>query len=295
MEHGRSLIQVSISYILLAMIALYGLSSVGNIVEFIQHFHDGWTGWSLGLGFGLTLFVSAYIASIAKTRQTRIYALIVAGCFGLSSAWFQMSIYLEGGANLYVSFVLAFVPIVVGEVGLAMLESSYSKDHEIVTETSELDRMQAELDEIQISLLEAVAQAKEAEGLKEKVSDLQQALQESIDETTEYRNSAMKYDGLAKELAQLATERDKLAAKLERAATEIQQTAINVDLLPQRLRSELQAALEIVAEGQITAQHDFVAAAQWSRSKAQEIFRTAEALKLIRMEDSQWRIVGETQ
>lgn len=286
MESQRSLIQISISYILLAMIGLYGLSSVGNIVEYIQHFHDGWTGISLGLGFGLTLFVSAYIASIAKTRQTRLYALLVAGCFGVSSAWFQMSIYLEGGASLYVAFALAFVPIVVGEIGIALLESSYSREHLAEHDAFESVRLQHELDETKQRLNEAMSKAQAATALQQEVETLQQQLSQLQTKAAADQKSATESRELATKLAEIAAERDALAARLDVTATEFQQMAVEVDMLPQRLRGELQTALEIIEGNQIATQNDFILVADWSRSKAQDVFRIAEALKLIRFDNN---------
>ena len=290
-QRQRSLIQTSISYALLAMIALYAITSVGNVVEFVSHYHDGWTGSSLGGGFGLTIFVSAYIASIARTRSTRFYALIVAGCFGLSSAWFQMTIYLEGGASPYIAAVLAFVPIVVGEIGIALLESSYSQEHEIVHQENETARWQTKLNQLQQQLATASTEAEKATALQEQITTLQQALQQSQNEAAEYREKASNSDSLAADVNKLAAERDSLAAKYEHIANEYQQSAINIDLLPQRLRGELQAGLELVTNGRITSQQEFITAAEWGRSKAQDIFKTIEALRLIRFENDEWRVV----
>ncbi|MBV7334654.1 DeoR family transcriptional regulator [Chloroflexi bacterium TSY] len=151
----RSIIQKGISWVLLALILMFAITSMGNVAHFVSKYHKGWTGWTLGACFGVTLFVSAYIASTAISEQTRKRALAVAIVFGLASATFQMSLYMDGGAQWYTAILLSFVPIVAGEVGLALVESSYSKDHEQEVEekhsnllTMDLERVTEQLDAV---------------------------------------------------------------------------------------------------------------------------------------------------
>lgn len=159
--NNRSPIQRSISWLLVGLIGLFALTSLGNVAEFVHQYHKGWTGVTLGGGFGVTVFVCAYLAATAKTKSTRFWSLIVGGIFGLASGAFQAWLYIEGGAIWHVAALLSFVPIVVGEVGLALVESSYSKEHvedfgltEVQNQLDDLrteyDRVCTELDEVRL-------------------------------------------------------------------------------------------------------------------------------------------------
>ncbi len=142
MAEQRSLIHRSISGLLLLLILAFSLSSIGNVTEYIHQWHVGWWGFVLGIGFGAVVFICAYLASISVSwSNTWWIAIAVGTIFGLTSASFQASIYITGGAPLPTALALSFIPIVVGEVGLALLESSFSKDHIAQTESEHAKKL----------------------------------------------------------------------------------------------------------------------------------------------------------
>ena len=126
--HNRSPIERSISYLLLGLILIFSVSSAGNTIEFIGRYHKGIAGIALGVAFGTAVFIASYIAATAHTQTTRATAIIIALGFGLASAIFQMQIYKDGGANSLTAALLAFLPITLGEVGLAVLEHLFAHD-----------------------------------------------------------------------------------------------------------------------------------------------------------------------
>lgn len=128
MKDNRSVIQKSISFLLVGLIFVFALSSFGNVREYIARFHAGWTSWALGGGFSVAVFVCAYLAATAKTAATRNWSIAVSVIFGIASGAFQFQLYTAGKADWLTAFLLSFIPIVVGEVGLALVESSYSRE-----------------------------------------------------------------------------------------------------------------------------------------------------------------------
>ena len=128
MNQDRSLIEKYISNALLVLILLFAITSTGNVTEYIHLYHKGWTGITLGLTFGVTVFTCAYIAATGKTKMTRTAAIVIGSIFGIASAFFQMNIYMTGGATREIAATLSFIPIMAGEVGLAILEHFYSRD-----------------------------------------------------------------------------------------------------------------------------------------------------------------------
>lgn len=295
----KSLIQKSISWALLAMIALYSIASVGNVSEFIHKYHEGWTGYALGTGFGLTLFVSAYIASIAKQPDTRRYALLVAGTFGMTSAGFQMSLYMDGGARWYVAFPLAFVPIVVGEIGLALLESSYSREHQIEHDTRESARLAVEIEQLNQRLFEATERGDMADKLRNQVLELQQQLTvlesrnfELLAQAHESQNLVELGQQQADELQNQAKNLQEQANEWQRRAEELQSqakgmfTIDRVDELPSNIADKLNEVIGFVREHRIENQKDFCELTKMSRSTAQTYFNMAQTLGLIRFENS---------
>lgn len=125
---NRSPIERSISYLLLGLILIFSISSAGNTIEFIGRYHKGVAGAALGVAFGTAVFIASYIAATAHTQTTRATAIVIALGFGLASATFQMQIYKDGGANSLIAALLAFLPITLGEVGLAVLEHLFAHD-----------------------------------------------------------------------------------------------------------------------------------------------------------------------
>ena len=201
------------------------------------------------------------------------------GLLGVGSASFQTMLYMAGGAPWYIAAALSFLPIVIGEVGLALLESSYSKEHEVEHDRLESVRLQAELDAMQSRLTDMTAQAERADTLQQELSHLQNENASLVAQATASHQQAA-------ELEQIATERDELAAKCAAMAASLQRPMIDIELLPTRLRDELQTAISIIAEQRIVSQNDFIDAAKWSRTKAQDVFKTAQALGLVMFENS---------
>lgn len=144
----RSILSRIASGFLLALIATFAITTMGNVADFVHRYHAGWTGWTLGAAFGVTVFLSSYIAATASTKRTRRIALLISVVFALSSGFFQVDLYVAGNAPLTTAFILAFVPITIGEAGLALLESSYSKDHEAEQERLLSDDLRAQVDEL---------------------------------------------------------------------------------------------------------------------------------------------------
>lgn len=124
----RSPIERSISYVLIGLIMLFAITSTGNVTEYIHRYHHGWTGVTLGLCYGMTVFTCAYIAATARQFTTRICAIVIGSVFGVASATFQTNIYVDGGADGFVAAALSYIPIIAGEVGLAILEHFYSAE-----------------------------------------------------------------------------------------------------------------------------------------------------------------------
>lgn len=124
------------SRVLLGMIGLFALTTVGNVSYFVETYHAGWGGYTLGGAFGLALFLSAFYMSQGRSSETRRTATILAAVFGLSSGYFQFSVYAEhatSAQDVANALLLAFVPILGGEAGLAWLEASVSRDDELAT------------------------------------------------------------------------------------------------------------------------------------------------------------------
>lgn len=286
--HEKSIIQKSISWGLLAMIALYSLASIGNVSEFIHHYHAGWTGYALGAGFGLTLFVSAYIASIAKESDTRTYALFVAGIFGATSAGFQMSLYMDGGATWYIAFPLAFVPICVGEIGIALLESSYSREHELARDTLESARLAVELEQVHQRLAEATQRAQDSDKLRADVLSLQTDLARLKDvekllgeRSAEFRQLSAGHESLSVEFQNLSAERDNLSAELSKYSADRL-----IDAMPSKLKDGLTEVLSVVGSDTIASASDFHKLSGMSKTAAYDVFKVAQAVGLVRFENS---------
>ena len=128
----RSIIERSISYVLIGMILLFAITSTGNVTEYVHTYHKGWTGITLGLSFGITVFTCAYIAATAQRSATRFSAIAIGSIFGIASATFQMNIYILGGAEWSVAAALSYIPI----------EHFYSTDS--IAHSSKVERASAE-------------------------------------------------------------------------------------------------------------------------------------------------------
>lgn len=128
MGKTNSVLEQWVSRILLGLILVFSVTSIGNISEFVGLYHRGWTGTTLGVAIGVVTFTTSYISAKTTRLATRVGSIIIALIFGLCSGWFQMEIYTAGGAPFWIAGALSFVPIIVGEVGLAFLEYLYSSD-----------------------------------------------------------------------------------------------------------------------------------------------------------------------
>ena len=248
----KSLLQKSISYILLALILMFALTSIGNVAEFVHKYHEGWTGYTLGICFGVTLFTAAYLASVTKSNQTRKYALIVAGIFGTASATFQTSLYVSGGASWYIAVPLSFVPILAGEVGLALLESSYSSEH-----THEVEQT-------------AAGQ------LRQKVAQLEAQLEKQHELEQKHHADQATIQSLMLELEQIRQE----SADIMQSVTELNSKSIMAEL-PAKLRDDLAVLVDILSKHPVTSAEEFSNMSEWGRTKAHSVFQTAKAIRLI--------------
>ncbi len=127
-QDDRSLIERSVSFLLLGLICVFALNSIGNVQQYVNRYHNHWTGDALGIAFGTVVFVCAYIAATTHSN-TRWVAVVIGTVFGIASAYFQTNLYTSEGMQLSTALALSYIPILAGEVGLALLESLYSKQH----------------------------------------------------------------------------------------------------------------------------------------------------------------------
>lgn len=127
-QDDRSIIERSVSFLLLGLICIFALNSIGNVQKYVSQYHHHWTGDALGIAFGTVVFVCAYIAATTG-GNTRWVAVTIGTVFGIASAQFQTELYISEGMAAGTARALSFIPILAGEVGLALLESLYSKQH----------------------------------------------------------------------------------------------------------------------------------------------------------------------
>lgn len=127
-QSRRSIVERSVSVLLLLLILIFALNSIGNVQKYVAQFHEHWTGSVLGVAFGTVVFVCAYIAATTY-GSTRWLSITISTIFGIASAQFQTELYVSEGMALRTALALSYIPIVAGEVGLAMLESLYSQQN----------------------------------------------------------------------------------------------------------------------------------------------------------------------
>lgn len=125
----RSLIERSVSFLLLGLISIFSLNSIGNVQKYVYQYHHHWTGGVLGIAFGTVVFVCAYVAA-TTSGQTRWVAIVIGTIFGVASAYFQTDLYMLEGMKASTAHALSYIPILAGEVGLALLESLYSRQRQ---------------------------------------------------------------------------------------------------------------------------------------------------------------------
>lgn len=148
---SRSIVERSISFLLLALIFIFALNSIGNVQKYVAQFHAHWTGSALGMAFGTVVFVCAYIAATTHGR-TRWVSIVIGTIFGIASAQFQTELYTSEGMALQTARALSYIPILAGEVGLALLESLYSKQHQEEETAQEVAMLQQLLHEKEASI-----------------------------------------------------------------------------------------------------------------------------------------------
>jgi hypothetical protein len=142
----RSIIERSVSFLLLGLICIFALNSIGNVQKYVSQYHQHWTGDALGIAFGTVVFVCAYIAATTGGNP-RWVAVVIGTVFGLASAHFQTELYTSEGMQLGTARALSYIPILAGEVGLALLESLYSRQHRQQVVAERTDDLLAQLHE----------------------------------------------------------------------------------------------------------------------------------------------------
>lgn len=155
-QDDRSLVERSVSFLLLGLICVFALNSIGNVQKYVSHYHNHWTGDALGIAFGTVVFVCAYIAATTH-GNTRWVAIVIGTVFGIASAYFQTNLYTSEGMQLSTALALSYIPILAGEVGLALLESLYSKQHreQHTADTTAQLHVQLQEKDAQITALQA--------------------------------------------------------------------------------------------------------------------------------------------
>lgn len=146
-----------VSAALLTLIALYGISSSGNIILLVSMFHESWVAWTLGGGLGFTLVITSFVAATARTPKLFRSAILIAMAAGLMSASFQTHIYLLDGAPTIIAYVLGFGIPLIGEVGLALLDAHYREEHETLTDDRLSTQLSVELSEVKDALQQAMS------------------------------------------------------------------------------------------------------------------------------------------
>lgn len=250
MIDNRSPIQKSISWLLVGLIALFALASLGNVAEFIRQYHHGWTGWVLGGCFAITVFVCAYLAATAQSRATRVWALIVAFIFGVSSGFFQAWLYADGGAPWLVAGLLSFVPIVVGEVGLALVESSYSREkvgQQPVISQTEFDDLEQRLTDSEQSRTKV---EQELETVRQEFDELRQRW-ESVEQGQETKRA--EFDALQTKFDQLQTKHNQLRKEFDAFAPSSVLGRLN-----DTQRQKIDELLRLVSEQRVEAPGDLI-------------------------------------
>lgn len=177
----RSLIERSVSFLLLGLICIFALNSIGNVQKYVHQYHHHWTGDALGIAFGTVVFVCAYIAA-TTSGQTRWVSIAIGSVFGIASAYFQTELYMSEGMKSGTAHSLSYIPILAGEVGLALLESLYSKRHKHEETADEVTDSLAQLrakDEVLATLQQElkqqcqfIEQLKTAQPLRKSADDL---------------------------------------------------------------------------------------------------------------------------
>lgn len=304
MKPPRSWIARAISHILIILIAVFSFSSVGNVREFIHQYHVGWTGTVLAIGFGVIVFVSAYIAATTPSNRTKKIAITVGTIFGLASGFFQASLYIDGGADWLIAGALSFIPIIVGEVGIALLESNYSKD---ATDTladvlyRQVAELQSELERVQLEnrkLLDGqVAAAQHVQLAGESFELAQTRSNESLDRLTNALNqSRSEAELLRTELEKSRKVQDKLELDRERLQEDLKKSNDRLDglntlarkmnpdevlsRLPEAARGKVQTMLGIVEGGAIRKASDLTEHGM-NKADAYQVWPIAEAALLI--------------
>lgn len=260
---NRSPIQRNLSRVLVGLIFLFAATSTGNVAEFIEAYHSGWTGWTLGICFGVTLFVSAYIAATAKTKQTRLWSLVIGGVFGIASATFQTVLYMQGGAAWYIAVPLAFVPIVAGEVGLALMESSYNKEHGESEATAKEEELKTELAKLRTQYNQVLTDSKQ---IQTQLESVRKESEKRLNESNEWRNLS-----------------ESLRTRLESAVTQLEKHTVDSVLkrLDDGKRDKFVRLLEVVQNERVQSAADLVRLTDLNKADAYSLWPIAQATGLV--------------
>ena len=166
----RSIIERSVSFLLLALICIFALNSIGNVQQYVGRFHEHWTGDVLGIAFGTVVFVCAYIAATTHGHP-RWVAVVIGTVFGVASAQFQADLYMSEGMQPMTARALSFIPILAGEVGLALLESLYSRQHRAEVQAAKTADKEADTHELDATI---AALTDQMERQNQRIQTLQQ-------------------------------------------------------------------------------------------------------------------------
>ena len=166
----RSIIERSVSFLLLALICIFALNSIGNVQQYVGRFHEHWTGDVLGIAFGTVVFVCAYIAATTHGHP-RWVAVVIGTVFGVASAQFQADLYMSEGMQPMTARALSFIPILAGEVGLALLESLYSRQHRAEVRAAKTADKEADTHELDATI---AALTDQMERQNQRIQTLQQ-------------------------------------------------------------------------------------------------------------------------
>lgn len=258
MQQSNSLLRRSISIVLFGIVLTFVITTSGNVSEFVHQYHSGFTGYTLGLCFGVTLFLSSYIYSIAKSKKTKYTALTVALAFGFTSAGFQTALYMNGDAPWYVAVALSFTPILFGEVGLAVLESNYSEEAD--TERSAVD---TEALETQIRMLQNQAETH------------QLSLEAIKNERDEFETQLREFENMETTINPLSL----------------------LDQMSEKYKSGLTTLIETVAAGEVKSASDFQKASGLAKSFSYELFNMAKEIGIIQIdtESDKYLVIGELE
>lgn len=247
-----------ISAALLGLIALYGITSSGNIIRLVETVHHGWVAWTLGGSLGFTLVVASFIAATAKTRRLFWRAMTVATISGLMSAVFQTYMYIQDGAEWYIAGLLGFGIPLVGEVGVAMLDAEYVNEHIGIEDEAKSSQLARQLSAMHQQLTE---------------------LRMSADEYT--KKLAVANGELETTRQQLATANGKLAALRTKSGGNKRKSGGGGSGGGNRAAQRLQKVVDVVKNHKVASSADLAELTNWTETTSRRYFNMAAEENLI--------------